>query len=228
MVLVTLDVAERGVVGATEHRGMTIGIRQPAIAADHGVAEPPGDGPHRPAFPSLHNRIGHPIIQQREVVLRLHGVAVGLLIICVLLQHRRRMGVGGGQEEFVDVKSRQPGGHVLTKSLLDPRPDDAQIAGDQNRLIDRSTEIARLQSQHVDRQLALDGVRGPHGREAGQRHGRLGRDVGRGDADPEFRLRRRRLGGQRCGGLQQRACRHGSHRAAEELATRMPDLLLQR
>ena len=187
VVLVALDAAERGIAGVAEHLGRAVAVHHAAVVTGDRVAQPPGDGPRRPALPGLHDRLGHLLVQPGHILLGLHGILVVLLIVAVLEQHRRRVGVRGGQEELVEVEAGQPAGQVFAESFLNPRPDDAQIARDQDRLIQRPLAVPRLQGQDVGRQAALDLAADPHGGVAGQRDGPVRRDVGRGGADPAVR-----------------------------------------
>ena len=65
------------------------------------------------------------------------GILVVFFIVPVLEEHRCCVGMRGGQEQLVDVEAGQPAGQVFAESVLNPRPDDAQIACDQDRLIQR-------------------------------------------------------------------------------------------
>ena len=70
-----------GIVGVAVHLGRAVAVHHAAIVTDDGVAQPPGDGPRRPALPGLHDRLGHLLVHPRHILLGLHGVVVVLLIV---------------------------------------------------------------------------------------------------------------------------------------------------
>ncbi len=127
------------------------------------------------------------------------------------------MRVCGGQDELANIKSGQAFCHKFAKFSQNPGTKDAQITGDQDRLVEHAISAARLDRQYVGRERALNRAGDPHGLETGQGRGSIRGNIGGGRPDPELRVRWRRLRVHGRNGLQQRSRRSHRQRTTEKV-----------
>jgi len=192
VVLVALEAAEVGLVGATVHHRAAVGVDRAAVLSDDGMPQAPSHGASLAILPSLGRGLRHPVDEELGVLGRLDDPFLGN-VIGRFSEHRAGVGVRAAHEQLLHVKVRQALGDALPQcdEHIVREPDD--VAGDHDRRIERAVAFARLERHHLGRDRALDGTRDPRVHLTPQGHRLSMRNVRFRHTDIEIRsLARRR------------------------------------
>ena len=201
-ILVALQIAKLGQVGAAVHSRRAVGIHGTAIVGHRGVAESPSHAARPAALPCPGDGAGNTFHQEGPILLDLHDPLFGNLVF-VRQQDGGRVRVRAVEKDLHGVQIRQTLLHFLANHRQNLGRDVDQVARDHDRQVLRLLARSRLDGNHAGRHRRLDLAGDSQMKLAGNGHRSVGGDVHFGRADEEFR--------GECSRRQNRHCEQGTH-----------------
>ena len=240
MIFIAFDVAEVGRIGGAVHTRGAVVVGRQAVLAHHGMAQSEAHATGFAIVPRLFDRTDDPGGGELDVSHRRHGAQVhtparplhGDFETCRFQLGRHfRIGAGfrgavrvrGVQHNLVRCNFGQGFRHFLAHACAQIITDPDQVDGDHDHRFHRFAIFGRLEYEGRcgDRVQYAGGD--PRAGKAGEDHGLIRRDIGRGPTDFEA-VRFHVIGGRR--GCQHRENRTGQDQGGEESASAHGALLV--
>ena len=176
VVFIALQAAKPVVVRLAIHLRVAVSVDRAPVLADNGMPQSPADQSRLARTPGFYDDLGQPINEKLDVLLGLDHAILGKIVAGPY--HRRSgMRMRRANDQLAEIEVRHTVLGMLSHLIDHSAAKHAQIADDEDHLVDHLAALAGLQRQGRGRDRRLDRPRYPKMMLTQQRGGLVGRDA---------------------------------------------------